>query len=131
MKKTVKLKRPLPPDRTLEQVENHYKAEKALAEVLKQVDRNKRKKLYPVMYDKLFKQEPDHPRFQRRQKNKRLTLESNRSKFNIVKNFIMLVLYLTYLEKILDLSFSKYYKISTSRYLMPFIYMLQRIMSFH
>lgn len=83
----LKLKRPLPPGRSLKQVENHYKAEKSLAAELKQADREKRKEIYPVMYDKLFQQVPDHPRLQRR-KSKRLTLESNRSKFNLVKKFV-------------------------------------------
>ena len=83
----MKLKRPLPPGRSLEQVENHYKVEKAMAAELKQVGREKRKEIYAVMYNKLFKQVPDHPRLQRRE-SKRLTLESNRSKFNLVKKFV-------------------------------------------
>jgi len=50
----MKLKRRLPKDRTFEQIKNHYEVEKSIAGNLKSADREKRKTIYPVMYDELF-----------------------------------------------------------------------------
>lgn len=81
------LKRPLPPNRTYEQIKNHYVVEKAIAEKLKQANREERKLIYATMYDDLFKQVPDHSRLTRRASEK-LTFAANKSKFALLKKFI-------------------------------------------
>lgn len=83
----MKLKRPLPSNRSFAQIKNHYLVEKALAEKLKQSGREERKRIYATMYDELFAQVPDHPRLKRRD-NKSFILIANKSKFQIVKEFI-------------------------------------------
>jgi len=60
------LKKPLPPNRTLEQVRNHYDVEKALADKLRRSSREERPAIYATMYDELFAKVPDHPRLTRR-----------------------------------------------------------------
>lgn len=83
----MKLKRPLPSNRSLEQIRNHYLVEKAIAERLKQADREERKLIYSTMYNDLFSQVPDHPRLVRREDD-RLTLRANKSKLALVRNFL-------------------------------------------
>lgn len=58
--------RPLPPDRTLDQVANHFQVERRLAEQLKAAPRAARRAIYSTMYDELFRLVPDHPRLTRR-----------------------------------------------------------------
>jgi SAM-dependent methyltransferase len=62
----MRLRKPLPFGRTYEQVEHHYLLEKALAERLKQADREERKQIYATMYEELFREVPDHPRLTQR-----------------------------------------------------------------
>lgn len=83
----MKLKMPLPAGRSYEQVLNHYKVEKAIAEKLKKASREERKLIYATMYDELFRQVPDHPRLTRRE-NEASTLKANRSKFALIKGFL-------------------------------------------
>jgi SAM-dependent methyltransferase len=71
----VKLKMPLPPDRTLAQVINHYEVEKALAGRLRESSREDRKIIYRTMYDDLFRQVPDHPRLKKRDEQESRTRE--------------------------------------------------------
>jgi len=83
----MKPKRPLPANRSLEQIRNHYLVEKAIAERLKQADREERRLIYSTMYDDLFRQVPDHPRLVRREDD-RLTSRVNKSKLAVVRKFI-------------------------------------------
>ena len=79
--------KPLPPNRTFEQVLNHYSAEKAIAEKLKNASREERKRIYSTMYDDLFRQVPDHPRLARRA-DEQLTRAANREKLALVREFL-------------------------------------------
>ena len=57
----MKIRKPLPSNRSYDQVLNHYLIEKALATKLKAADRESRKKIYSSMYNELFSKVPDHP----------------------------------------------------------------------
>lgn len=82
----MKLKTPLPPDRTLDQIRNHYEVEKAIATRLKRASREERKNIYRTMYDELFTRVPDHPRLKRDRSPELIEL-SNRKKLAVVKRF--------------------------------------------
>lgn len=60
------LKHPLPPNRSVEQVWNHYQVESRLARDLMAADREGRQHIFATMYDELFAAVPDHPRLTRR-----------------------------------------------------------------
>ncbi|APE01669.1 SAM-dependent methyltransferase [Alteromonas mediterranea] len=60
------IRKPLPSNRTYEQVFNHYQVEKNLASQLKAANRESRKEIYSKMYDELFSKVPDHPRLTKR-----------------------------------------------------------------
>lgn len=62
----MKLLRPVPSNRTLESIRNHYDVEKSIADKLKKADKAERKQIYSTMYDELFTKVPDHPRLTRR-----------------------------------------------------------------
>lgn len=83
----MKLKRPLPPNRTLEQIKNHYFVEKALADNLKKANREDRKKIYATMYDELFSKVPDHSRLTKG-KDDTVTKRLNKTKYGIIKRFV-------------------------------------------
>lgn len=83
----MKLLRPLPPNRTYEQVEKHYIVEKGLAEQLKNASREERKHIYATMYDELFRKVPDHPRLTKRSSEQE-TKKSIRSKMMLVGEFL-------------------------------------------
>ena len=83
----MKLKRPLPIDRTYEQVENHYLVEKAIADRLKKANREERKEIYATMYDEMFAKVPDHPRLVIRE-DSNLTRIGIRSKLDLITKFI-------------------------------------------
>ena len=83
----MRLKKPIPPNRTLEQVRTQYLVEKELADRLKRSSREDRKQIYSTMYDELFAKVPDHPRLTRRSDEKRTRL-ANRDKFSIVGKFL-------------------------------------------
>jgi SAM-dependent methyltransferase len=83
----MKLTKPLPPNRSIEQVKNHYLVEKAIAERLKKATRAERKVLYATMYDELFRKVPDHPRLTKRQ-SAQLNSKANISKFALVRKFL-------------------------------------------
>ncbi len=81
----MKLKRPLPDNRSYEQVLNHYLVEKAIAQRIKGSDREGRKRIYRTMYDQLFKQVPDHPRLTSRE-DMQSSFRNNQSKLSIIKS---------------------------------------------
>lgn len=83
----MKVLKPAPANRTLEQLYNHYLVEKTIAEKLKKSTREERKSIYNTMYDELFDKVPDHPRLKRRQ-SRQLTLKANQSKYNVIKKFL-------------------------------------------
>lgn len=62
----MQLRKPLPSNRSYDQVLNHYLVEKALATKLKAADKKSRKEIYSSMYDELFTKVPDHPRLTKR-----------------------------------------------------------------
>ena len=82
-----KLKHPLPPNRTYEQVWNHYQVERALADRLKNADRDGRRLIYRRMYDELFAKVPDHPRLTKRSDTAQ-TKVANLAKFKLVSPFL-------------------------------------------
>ena len=83
----MKLKRPLPLNRSFTQILNHYLVEKAIAGKLKQANREERKLIYATMYDELFNQIPDHPRLIRKE-DEALTLKINKKKFALVNRYL-------------------------------------------
>jgi SAM-dependent methyltransferase len=83
----IKLLKPLPENRTYEQVLNHYLVEKAIAEKLKSSNREERKLIYATMYDELFKKVPDHSRIIQRE-NEQQTQIANKEKLCMVHRFL-------------------------------------------
>jgi SAM-dependent methyltransferase len=83
----MKLLKPLPNDRSYEQVKNHYLVEKALADKLKNSAREQRTEIFSTMYDELFSKVPDHPRLTIRS-SKYLTNQSNKRKFTLFGKFL-------------------------------------------
>ena len=83
----MKLIRPLPSNRSYEQVKNHYLVEMALAKNLKAANREERKAILARMYDELFSKVPDHPRLTQRE-SKQLTAKANKDKFSLVSRFL-------------------------------------------
>ena len=84
----MKLKRPLPADRTYEQILNHYLVEKELADRLRaSQSHEERKAIFATMYDELFSRVPDHPRLTRRE-DPDVTRRVNEKKFRFVRKYI-------------------------------------------
>jgi SAM-dependent methyltransferase len=83
----MKLTKPLPPNRSFEQVLNHYLVEKSIAEKLKKSTRAERKLIHSTMYEELFRKVPDHPRLTRRQ-SVELTSNANKGKLHHVNKFL-------------------------------------------
>lgn len=83
----IRLLEPLPPDRTFEQVKNHYLVEKAIAQKLKKSSREERMRIYAAMYAELFSKVPDHPRLARRE-SPALTARANKDKLSMLKKFL-------------------------------------------
>lgn len=81
------LKQPLPPNRTLQQVWNHYQTEAALAQRLKSADRAGRQRILATMYDELFSAVPDHPRLTRRTDSAD-TARANASKRAVLRRWL-------------------------------------------
>lgn len=52
--------------RSLERLQAHYEVEKALANQLRSASPSERRRLYPSLYDELFRRVPDHPQLTRR-----------------------------------------------------------------
>jgi len=77
----------MPDGRTCEQVENHYRVEKSIADKLKRSSLEERKVIYSQMYTDLFSKVPDHPRLIRRA-SALLSEESIRSKALLVDGHI-------------------------------------------
>lgn len=70
-----------PPERSAEQIRNHYLIEKELAAQLRSATKQDRRQLYTSLYDELFRRVPDHPQLSlkheshnRRDINNRLAL---------------------------------------------------------
>jgi SAM-dependent methyltransferase len=83
----MKLREPLPPDRSYDQIKNHYLVEKSIADRLKKSNREERKSIFNSMYDELFSKVPDHPRLLRSYSEER----SNAAivdKFSVVKRYL-------------------------------------------
>jgi SAM-dependent methyltransferase len=59
---SLRLRRPLPSNRSYEQLLNHYRVEKEIADRLKAAGRAGRSRIYAGMYAELFARVPDHPR---------------------------------------------------------------------
>ena len=83
----MKLLKPLPPDRSFDQVKNHYLIEKSISRRLKKSSREERKLIYATMYEELFSKVPDHPRLTRRESTE-LTELSNNDKFSAISRFL-------------------------------------------
>lgn len=83
----LKLKRKLPNNRSYNQILNHYKVEKGIAERIKTADQEERKQIYATMYDELFKKVPDHSRLTKRADDG-LTEESIKSKMALMRRFL-------------------------------------------
>ncbi len=83
----MELKHPIPPDRTYEQILNHYEVEKAIAARLMSATREERRKIYAGMYDELFAKVPDHSRVTRRQDESK-TRHVNRAKFALIRRSV-------------------------------------------
>jgi len=83
----MRLKRKLPKDRTFEQIRRHYEVEKSIAERLKQASREKRKEIFPIMYDELFAEVPDHPRLMQRESIEKIQV-TNEQKLQLVKKYL-------------------------------------------
>lgn len=83
----VKLKRPLPENRTFAQVLNHYTIEKSIALRLKAATREERKKIYPSMYEELLEKVPDHSRLAGTDSPEKI-VGKNRKKIKLVDRFI-------------------------------------------
>ncbi len=83
----MKLRKSLPPNRSFEQIKNHYLVEKAIAKKLMQSSREERKLIYATMYNDLFSKVPDHPRLRRRE-DKQKTIQANRKKFAFISRYL-------------------------------------------
>ena len=83
----MKLRVPLPPGRTYEQIRNHYDVERALADKLRGSTRDERKTIYVTMYDELFAKVPDHPRLTRRN-DAAMTRAANRKKQRLLEGLL-------------------------------------------
>ena len=82
------LKRPLPPDRTYEEVRNHYEVEREIADRLRETTSiEERRPILATMYDELFERVPDHPRLRRREEADHVRTR-NRRKLRMVRRFI-------------------------------------------
>lgn len=67
-------------------IERHYTIEKELAERLRTVPREERKKLYAPVYDELFSRVPDHP--QLGAEAEALSAHKARQKFHLIKRYL-------------------------------------------
>jgi SAM-dependent methyltransferase len=83
----MKLRKPIPPGRSFEQVWNQFLVEKEIAARLKAATREERKRIYACMYDELFAKVPDHPRLARRTSDERTRL-AIADKLSIVGRFL-------------------------------------------
>lgn len=62
------------PYRTPDQIREHYRVEKELADRLRQAEREERQNLYPLLYDELYRRIPNHPGLTRK-KSSEITQE--------------------------------------------------------
>ncbi|MEM7384384.1 MAG: class I SAM-dependent methyltransferase [Verrucomicrobiota bacterium] len=81
------LRRPLPENRTYDQLLHHFTVEKELANRLREADRESRKTLYPQLYVELFQLVPDHSRLHRRSSNQ-LSAKANVGKRRFVERYL-------------------------------------------
>jgi SAM-dependent methyltransferase len=87
MSNQLPLKKSLPPGRSYDQVLNHYKIERNLANQLLASSREQRSEVFGRMYDELFDKVPDHPRLTRRG-NGEMTSRANRSKWSFIQRHV-------------------------------------------
>jgi SAM-dependent methyltransferase len=73
--------------RNLEQLEQHYRLERGLADSLRRSSRGKRKYSYSIVYDKLFASIPHHPQLLRKL-DKEIQSEHVTSQMKILKKFL-------------------------------------------
>jgi SAM-dependent methyltransferase len=78
--------RPAPPDRSEDQLLEHYRVESALARELKSAAREERGAIYERMYRELFAAVPDHPRLTRRE-DPVATRIANENKLGLLSRF--------------------------------------------
>ena len=83
----MEIKKPIPPDRNVEQVHKQYLVEKEIAGRLMAASREERKRIYATMYDELFAKIPDHPRLTRRT-SEEMTRLVNADKLSLVERFL-------------------------------------------
>ena len=83
----MKLLRPLPPNRSYDQIKNHYLLEKSIAEKIKSSTREERTKILSTMYDEIFSKVPDHPRLTKRQSDK-VSARSIKKKLILVSKYL-------------------------------------------
>ncbi|MDN3671163.1 class I SAM-dependent methyltransferase [Echinicola jeungdonensis] len=83
----LKLKKKLPPNRTYEQILNHYLVEKSISDRLRKSNREQRQEILGSMYDELFSKVPDHSRLTRRN-SEQLTAQANKEKLRLIKKFL-------------------------------------------
>lgn len=84
---SLQLRRPLPPDRTYQQLLHHYCVEKELADKLRGSSRNERTELYGTLYEELFQRVPDHPRLTRRDSHQK-SHAATQSKLRLLQSFV-------------------------------------------
>lgn len=83
----MKLLKPLPPNRSYEEIKNHYLLEKSIAERLKNSTREERTQILSTMYDEIFSKVPDHPRLTKRQSEDQ-TAHANKNKLSLVRKYL-------------------------------------------
>jgi SAM-dependent methyltransferase len=83
----MKLLKPLPPNRSYDQIKNHYLLEKSIAKRLKNSTREERTLILSTMYDEIFSKVPDHPRLTKR-RSEELTSRANKNKLSLVNKFL-------------------------------------------
>ena len=83
----MKLLKPLPPNRSYEEIKNHYLLEKSIAERLKNSTREERTQILSTMYDEIFNKVPDHPRLTKRQSEEK-TAHANKNKLSLVRKYL-------------------------------------------
>ena len=82
-----KLRQPAPAGRSYESLRRHFDCERAIAERLRNANRETRKQIYATMYDELFAEVPDHSRLTRRA-DESLTAHSIDRKTRLLRPFM-------------------------------------------
>lgn len=82
-----KFKKKPQPNRSYEELYNHYLVEKTIAEKLNNSTKEERKKIYPNMYDELFRKVPNHPRL-KRSRDAELSKNAIHNNFSLIKRYL-------------------------------------------